>query len=368
MARSDREVGAVTIPQSQLAALREAAEDGVSFDGFGVSVEDGTYTLSTPEERHTGLDDAELAAVAAAHSEYVTNWHYWAHADRTDSERAYLRWLEHAGEMGVPERYDALSEGGLARRWGEIHVTTTLDGDQRRYALCHENDAGSEGLETHDDPLEAREIAKYDDDGRYRPLKTAPTLRTGWEFTGLSGRELLRTVDFLYPATVHNWHLERQEELDVSHWRETAQRQTGIYDLIEELDGEELEWLTEACCVDSQCLKRRQWDESDAEPLDTPRGDGVFPCREPCSVVVAAARTWTLLEREETHEYTFDLTPSEKEQIEALIDAVADGRADEIREADTEDGANRYRARFLRAKRVDENGRLCGVPTDDSVE
>lgn len=358
----------MTVTETQLAALRDAATDRVSLGGLEVSVEDGTYTFTTPEERHTGLDESELAAVAATNSEYVTNWHYWTRTDLTESERAYLRWLEHADDRDVPERYDVLSESGLTRLWGEVHITTTLDEGQRRYAVCHEDDADSEGLEAHDDPLDAREIAKYDDNGRYRPLKTAPTLQTGWEFTGLSGRELLRTVDFLYPATVHNWSLERRGELDVSHWRETAERQTGIYDLIEELDGEQLEWLTEACCVDSQCLKRREWDGSDTESIDTPRGDGVFPCREPCSVVVAAARTWTLLEREQTHEYTFELTPSEKEQLETLIDAVADGHVDEIREADTDDGANRYRTRFLRAKRVDENGRLCGVPTDDSEE
>ena len=93
-------------------------------------------------------------------------------------------------------------------------------------------------------------------------------------------------------------------------------------------------------------------------------GDGVFPCREPCSMVIAAARKWTRLESEQSRTYEFDLTPSEKAQIEAIIDAVADGRADEIREADTSDGANRYRARYLRAKLFDDDGNLCGVPTD----
>ena len=43
---------------------------------------------------------------------------------------------------------------------------------------------------------------------------------------------------------------------------------------------------------------------------------------------------------------------------------MADGRTDEIREADVYDGANRYRARFLRAKRFDDEGTLSGVSTD----
>ncbi|MFB6149268.1 MAG: hypothetical protein ABEJ48_06345, partial [Halobacteriales archaeon] len=137
----------------------------------------------------------------------------------------------------------------------------------------------------------------------------------------------------------------------------TAERQTGIYDIIDELDKEAVEWIAESCCVDSQCLKRREWDFDADEPLEADPGDGEFPCREPCSLVIAAARKWTTLEREESHTYEIELTPSEREQLSELVAAVADGRIDEIREADVYEGANRYRARFLRAKRF-EDGEL----------
>jgi hypothetical protein len=120
--------------------------------------------------------------------------------------------------------------------------------------------------------------------------------------------------------------------------------------------------------VDSQCLKRREWAFDDERSLDADPGEGAFPCREPCSLVVAAARKWTTLEREESRTYEFELTPSEKEQLEAIVDAVADGRVDEIREADVYEGANRYRARFLRAKRFDEHGNLSGTPTEPATD
>lgn len=355
------------VPDTQLTALREAATDDLSLDGLRVTLDErtDTYTFATPEERHADLDDDELTEIVQSNAEYVTNWYYWTRSDLAEEERAYLRWLERADENSVMDRYDALGDG-IERTWGEITLTTTFSesgSGQRRYSLCNKADREREDLEEHEDPLDARQIAKYDDDGGYRPLKTAPTLRTGWQFTDLTGNEALQTVDFLYPATVQNWYLERQGALDVSHWRETAERQTGIYDIIDELDPAAVEWLANACCVDSQCLKRRQWDENE-DTLDVPRGDGEFPCREPCSLVIAAARTWTLLEREETREYTFELTPSEKEQIEDLIRAVSEERVDEIREADMGEGANRYRTRFLRAKRFDDAGRLCGVPAD----
>jgi hypothetical protein len=84
--------------------------------------------------------------------------------------------------------------------------------------------------------------------------------------------------------------------------------------------------------------------------------------------VLSAARQWTKLDGEGARTYEFELTPSEKEQLEAIVDAVADGRIDDIREADLYEGANRYRARYLRAKRFDDEGNLDGVPTDPEDE
>lgn len=351
---------------TQLRALREAAADGVECDGFSARLTDDGYVFATPETTHEGLDEESFEAVATESPWFVSNWHYWD--GMTDTRRAFLRWTERAEDIGVRARYEALVDG-ISRRWGQLLVTTGLGEDgQRVYELRHTADADipPEELDAHVDPTDAREIATVDEMGRYRPLKTAPTLRRGWVFGDLDGRGFLDTVEFFYPSTVANWHREREGSLDVTHFRETAERQTGIYDVVDELDPEAVEWLAEACCVDSQCLKRREWDEGPEDELDAPRGDGEFPCREPCSLVIAAARQWAILESEESRTYEFELTPSERAQVETLIDAVAEGRTADIREADVADGANRYRARYLRAKRVDEEGRLGGVsPTDD---
>lgn len=356
----------------QLTALRDVAAEtsegsvGPERDGLRVGRADGGYYFETPSTRQAGLDGQAFRDTCEENPWYVSNWYYWDAIDRGEADQAFLRWLEDADNSSVPERYEALAEG-ITRTWGQVLVRAELGSDGHRvYHVRHEDDAGVDlaALEVHTDPLAARRLVTYDDRGRYRPLKTAPTLPTGWAFTDLDGRALVRLVDLVYPATVANWYLERRGELDVNHYRETAERQTGIYDLVEELPFEAVEWLAEACCVDSQCLKRREWDEGDETPLDVPRGTGEFPCREPCSLVVAGARKWTMLEREQTRTYEFELTLAEKAQLEDILDAVAEGRTDDIREADFSDGANRYRARYLRAKRMDEEGRLCGVPTD----
>ncbi|WP_255150284.1 DR2241 family protein [Halorarius halobius] len=355
---------------AQVTALREAADAGVDCDGLHAERTDDGYAFETPDARHEGLGADDFERVARDHPAYVTNWYAWSR-DYADADRAFLRWVEYADEGRVPEKYDALRDG-ITRTWGEVAVTATLgENGARRYRLSHEDDvdASDETLDVHGDPLDARHVVKHDDDGRYRPLKTAPTLPHGWAFVGLDGRECARAVDLIYPATITNWHLEREDELDVDHWEETVDRQTGIYGVVQTWNRgeghEHVNWVAEACCDDSQCLKRREWQYDEDTALDVDGGDGTFPCREPCSLVIAAARTWTRIEGEEERTYEFELTPSEKEQLEEILDAVADGRAGDVREADVKDGANRYRARFLRAKRVDDAGNLCGVPTDD---
>jgi hypothetical protein len=355
---------------AQLDAFLGAASDGIEFDGLSVSpAAVGGYDVSIGGEESEAGDEEELRAVAEENPWFVSNWHYWNHlVGDAEARYAFLRWLERAEERSVRERYEALAEGeGVARSWGQLRLEARLGEDGRRhYAIRHEADADvpPSELDRYDDPLAARELVKLDDRGRYRPLKTAPTLPTGWTYPDLDGRELVRTVDFVYPATIANWHRENEGALDVTHFREAAERQTGIYDIVDELSVGEVEAAAETCCVDSQCLKRRMWDEDEDEEteLDVPRGDGEFPCREPCSLLITAARKFVTLGREETRSYEFELTPTEKEQLEEIVDAVAEGRVGEIREADLNEGANRYRARYLRARRTDEHG-LSGTPT-----
>ncbi|WP_440765789.1 DR2241 family protein [Natronorubrum sp. DTA7] len=360
------------------------SETPIEFDGLRIDREDDAYTVETSEGTQTGLEEADLQQALEPIAEYVTNWDYWQRSVGGDgtARRAFLRWCERAPleddggngadtdrptdeeTLAVPARYESLRDG-IDREWGQLAITTRFvdvdeHGGERVYDCWHVDDADTDltDLEVYDDPLDAREIATYDEDGRYRPLKTAPTLVSGWAFTGLSGSELVETVEFFYPATVANWHREQRAALDVDHWFETAERQTGIYDVIDELPREAVDWMAEACCVDSQCLRRREWQYEEDDDLDVDGGDGTFPCREPCSLVVAAARKWTILESEEERHYELELTTSEFNQLAELIDAVAEGRTDEIREADVNDGANRFRARYLRAKRFDEEGSL----------
>jgi len=349
-------------------ALRAAAADGVEYDGLTAWLAEDALRLAIGDAEAV-VDGDDPGAVPESFVPYVTNWFYWKEcAPERAAGRAFLRWLDGAidDERAVPARYDALRDG-VVRTWGQLRITTTLVGSgRRRYELRHVEDesVSTDALDVYDDPDAAEEIARTDERGRYRPLKTAPTLARGWVFPDLGPEGVLSVVGAFYPATIENWYREREGDLDVTHYRRAAERQTGRYRSIVDLPAEALEWAAEACCVDSQCLKRREWDEDGETDLAVPRGDGKFPCREPCSLFVAAAKEWTDLEREESRTYEFELTPSERDQLEAIVDAVAEGRIEEIREADLDEGANRYRARYLRAKRFAEGDASEGEPDE----
>ena len=256
--------------------------------------------------------------------------------DLADARDAFLAWVDDAP----------------AREWGEAVILGGRD-DGGRYELRHraDVDADATDLDRFDDPAAAERVARYDEFERYRPLKGAPSLRTGWTIESLDGRGLVRAVSYLYPASVANWHRDRTGTLDVTHFRETAARQTGIYAEVADLDAAEVESLAAAAC--DGCIKRREWDERGDDPLSAPRGDGEIPCREACSFLVAAARE---LHREEWDDddgskcaaADDESTNGDAASLRSLIRAA--GELDRrVPEGKVADAANPYRIRYRRA-------------------
>ncbi len=220
------------------------------------------------------------------------------------------------------------------------------------YYLCHEDDARAAGLELYGDPLAAREIAKLTGAGEYRPLKSSPNLRQGWELRVEDARGLSVAMDYLYPAGVVHWYLYREGRLEVTDYRENAARQSGIYKRIQRLSDEGVQNAARACCEDAVCLKKTLWNVDAGTPLDMDRGNGEIPCPEPCSVFVSFARRVRLFEREEKRELqdAAGLSPSEREDLAALVEAAADGIGGIkfAREAEFEEPLNERRLRYRR--------------------
>lgn len=218
------------------------------------------------------------------------------------------------------------------------------------YSLRHADDTDAGDLELHDDPRAAREIAKLTESGEYRPLKSSPNLRRGWEIRVSDAGDLAVAMNYLYPAGIVHWYLYREGRLGITNFRENAARQSGIYKRIQRLSDEGVQNAARACCEDAVCLKRTLWDVDEDKPLRMDRGEGEIPCPEPCSVFISFARRVRLFEREERDVDESGLSPSEKQDLAALVEAAASG-AGEVgfaREAEFEEPLNERRMRYRR--------------------
>ncbi len=236
--------------------------------------------------------------------------------------------------------------GGEGRVFGQVRVTGMGDGF---YLLHHVEDDQTPGLILNEDPRAAREISKTTEAGEYRPLKSSPNLRRGWELRLSGARDLRVAMNLLYPAAIVHWHLYREGRLRTTSYRENAARQSGIYKRVQRLSDEGVQDAARACCEDAVCLKRTIWDVDAETPLAMDRGEGEIPCPEPCSVFVSFARRVRLFEREKKRDLdAIGISPTEKEDLAALVEAAATGHVAFAREAEFEKPLNERRMRYRR--------------------
>lgn len=176
-----------------------------------------------------------------------------------------------------------------------------------RFELRHHEDAGRSDLQLFNTPQSAREIARRDDAGVYRPLKSAPTLRHGWRLALNGVRELREALDYFYPAMLGSWLGIQEGRLAPVTFRETANRQSGMYAGVKKLTDEQADVLAGTFCAsDGHCLKTILWriDRErpltrlpaekfalDADQLGLGERSIPLPCLEACNLFVAAART-----------------------------------------------------------------------------
>ena len=256
-----------------------------------------------------------------------------------------------------------VDEGGPSgRRFLQAHLARVAPGV---YRLRHAADAAepAASLTRHSDPFEARAIAQVTASCEHRPLKTAPDLRRGWSFEALDGRGLWIALDYLYPACAAHWFAATRGSLRVTHWKETAGRQSGIYSAVGLLGEPAVRDTVRACCGDSVCLRRVAWgmDATDPAPLptdpeETPApsalGDAVVPCPEACSMFISLARKVLSVERSAPVEIAGlgPLRAGEVEQIREIVGAAAAGSLGGVREGDFDEPTNRRRVRYLAAK------------------
>lgn len=174
------------------------------------------------------------------------------------------------------------------------------------YSMRHVDDADHDNLEQFTSPQDARNISRYDEQGEFRPLKTAPNLKRGWLLKLASLEELELALEYFYPAALGLWLSFLKGTLKTTSLRQTLDRQTGMYRITQLLKPDQAVDLVSKCCAPQEsgrggCLRTILWDLAPGEPFTTlPMAkislDKLSPdripliCRELCNLVVAAAR------------------------------------------------------------------------------
>jgi sirohydrochlorin cobaltochelatase len=188
-------------------------------------------------------------------------------------------------------------------KFGEIKI----EKKEGSFLLQHRDDFGKPGLHVFTHPSDAIEIARFDDEGVYRPLKSAPNLKHGWQLHLRNSFELLEALDSFYPAMIGTWALRRG--IEPVPFRDTADRQSGMYAVVKKIPDETADNLIGRFCrSENGCLKTILWklradrgitslpktkfDTAVDQLTGCSRGPTTLPmlCTEACNLLVAAAR------------------------------------------------------------------------------
>jgi sirohydrochlorin cobaltochelatase len=194
--------------------------------------------------------------------------------------------------------------------FGQILVTKR---EGAGFVLSHRDGASLDQLQRYRDAEDAVEIAKYDDAGNYRPLKTAPNLRHGWRLELATVEELRRAMDYFYPGRLAVFAAWKSGYLNTTALRETLDRQSGMYRVAAKISDPQInDLVADFCRSDGGCLRtvlwKRDWsgviastklpkekfepgvDQSMARPESSPPATVPLLCQEACNLLVAECR------------------------------------------------------------------------------
>jgi len=198
-----------------------------------------------------------------------------------------------------------LSEGEVVI--GEIVAIRTPGGSfEVRHRSESSGPAGTPDIRIFTRPAAARDLARYDRLGRYRSLKGAPNLPTGWRLRLDSVDEVLRTLDAFYPGALATWVAFQQGNLAPVNLRDTLQRQSGMYRVTQKITNAQADELVGKCCrSDGGCLRTILWRLDPQTPICSLPASKFDPCVdqlghtgkcvpylcvEACNLLVANAR------------------------------------------------------------------------------
>lgn len=230
------------------------------------------------------------------------------------------------------------------RDWAQVVIGRVGDG----YEIRHIDDrAAPPGNLRSVDWRELRALTLENASGQFRPLKSAPDLRTGWRLSCANENALWRGLQELYPGSVPDWFAAENAAPPVTDYRPFTNRQTGMYRVTQFHTDEQAAVVIRSCCGRDFCLKRRLWSVHGLAP-DSPEQKSAIPCLEPCAILLEFARKAARIQQEEPR--MLELRPSELDSMIAAVEQAARRPAPEARAGDTGSALNPRRLQLLLEK------------------
>jgi sirohydrochlorin cobaltochelatase len=194
--------------------------------------------------------------------------------------------------------------------FGQILIQKSQTGG---FVLHHRDDEARKDLQSFRSAEDAIEIAKFDDAGSYRPLKTAPNLRHGWKLELTKIGELRSALDYLYPGRLPVFAAWKNGCLKTTSLRQTLDRQSGMYRVAAKISDAQInDVVANFCRSDGGCLRTILWkrdrngavassklpkqkfdphvDQAVARPESTTPATVPLLCQEGCNLLVTECR------------------------------------------------------------------------------
>ena len=210
--------------------------------------------------------------------------------------------------MPIANELENLLRSGV-HRMGELALQSDVSFE--RFIVCHHLDAGRldepefGGLERHEGPAAARELAAFTDGDEYRSGKAEANLRHGWVLVLANAEELRQALDQFYPAGVGLFLALLDGTLEVENLRDKLARQSGMFRVARTIrDAAAQQLVRDVCGPAHHCAKRILWQLDADTPLqasEASRFNGIpegvpdaaaipLLCREACNHFVGECR------------------------------------------------------------------------------
>lgn len=194
--------------------------------------------------------------------------------------------------MTLPDHLAAALPDEMTRLLGEVLLSKCAETNTWLARHIRDKAADSDSLQALNTVQEIREMVKYDKDGEYRPLKTAPNMKCGWIISDPDITSFYTKVDALYPAAYATSARYFEGRLAAVPLRQTLDRQTGMYQFAKGITDQHANQIMRDTCAKG-CLRTIAWPIDDSCPVSQLPNQGrniSLVCTEACTFAVTEAR------------------------------------------------------------------------------